>query len=718
MSRVSRWAAWTALSLSLLQAGCGASSAGGALRHDFPDDRVDDVRAVMARLAAAPARNAAPVAVGVSPAPVRVFAFDLASGTRLWEHEVDVETVPHIGGDVVITHEAAGIVVRALRSGATISQFPDAHMSLQGVDGEGDLAALVLSTGGAVSARSRLVVLRGGREAWSLDSEHAMGAPAVRAGMIFLPWARQNLTVIDATTGTEIARVRVQRGVIGHAVAEGNDVYFGQSGITRFDENARPGEDAPWFEPHERPLPAEPPMLRDAYAPAPSAASAMHRVRLVWQASGAADALRVLDDTIYLVFYRVIFALAAREDAVRWVAVMPRDVVGAEVEEGGLVLADNEGTVYLLSRETGQITRTLALGVPATYVRIQHPAITPGEGAGPTPPPFHEQLVAAAQNTDARLVPARAYAARLLATIRAPEATEALVVLCDDRTLPADLRTASCAALATREEGASYVIAALERHASYLQRSTAPPVGALAQAAARMGEQQAVPLLIAHLRDPETPAADLAPLVESLQTLGAASAAEPIGDFLRLYHAESEDEALGAALARAVNALVAIQGPAAREALQAIVDDSSSMAAARAAAARALDGLEPGGDASAGASASTTTSDTPAEGGGESGGESGAGGAASAALPAHLTTQMVAEVLHPVERELRACLVQPGRVHGSARVVLVIEPNGEVALVSVTPHDLQACIEPLVRQTAYPLTRARGRQHVTHTVRR
>ena len=53
----------------------------------------------------------------------------------------------------------------------------------------------------------------------------------------------------------------------------------------------------------------------------------------------------------------------------------------------------------------------------------------------------------------------------------------------------------------------------------------------------------------------------------------------------------------------------------------------------------------------------------------------------------------------------------------AARVAMMVGEDGAIQTVSVTPPELAACIEPLVRDRTFPRTR-RGRQVVVHTVRR
>ena len=106
----------------------------------------------------------------------------------------------------------------------------------------------------------------------------------------------------------------------------------------------------------------------------------------------------------------------------------------------------------------------------------------------------------------------RVLGVQLLARLPGADTTGHIIDVCDDDRLPAAVREAACVALSERESGQSSVLAALNRRASFLESAGAPPVGALARAAARMNLREAVPFLVGHLSNPETPEADLAPL--------------------------------------------------------------------------------------------------------------------------------------------------------------------------------------------------------------
>jgi hypothetical protein len=686
-------------------AACGGA---GAFGDTFPDNREDDLSRVLARLSAGRERAIASrrdgaVVVGVTSAPMRLVAYDLTAGRALWESPAELRTVPHLAGRSVVTHEGSEIVVRDVRTGRVTGRLGDRSLHLVGAAGEGADGLVVLSTGGGVGAFSVVIGLRDGGASFTSEMRQALGAPAVSAGMGFVPWGHQNLSVLDLGSGAEIARLRPAEGVVASATAQDGHVFFGQSGVALFGTSARPA-----FLALRQRMPGDPQLLRDAYQPPQGPNSAQNRVRLVYRPVAAGERAAFEGDSAYLVFYRLVFALSADGTSARWVAQLPRDVVGAQYVDGGVLVIDEEGTARLLSTADGRQTWSAPTGASLVFATAAAEGLRGGAPTGDALP-LRDQLLAAAQNTDARLVPLRELAVRLLAAMPEGDVTANLIAICEERSTAAPVRQAACESLAARTSGAEHVIAALGRHHSFLRGVPAPPVGALSRAAVAMGERRAVPLLVSHLRDPETAAADLAPLARALAAFADTSAIAPLADFLRLYHAESPEAGIHDGLAAALEAYRVLAGPTSRELLEEIANDGLALEAIRNAARQQIAALD------APAQSATPESETSA---------SSAAGAdmtiteADDPRPAELTAAMVRELLEPTRPELERCLVTPGRVHGNARVVLVVDPTGQVLLVTTTPTDVQACVEPIVRRATYPATRARGRQHLTYEIRR
>lgn len=556
--------------LALFLIACGG---GQTLSLTFPDNRADDLRAVMTRLAASESSDA-PVAIGISED--RLIAYDLRAQQRLWEQTIEApQTAPYIAGELVILHEGARVVGRRMSDGGIAFAAGADNLLLVGAAGDGATAAFVLSTTGGAGARSRVHLVRGGGLGARFDFDSAVGVPDVRAGLVFVPWGNQNLTVIDAAQGAEIARLRYLDGVVGHARATNDGLYFGQRGVGRMSDTISP-EAVGWFQPDTAGLPGRPELWRSAYEPPPGPSSAVHSIRIAW-----APGSEVRPDLLYATFYKFVFGLSPEDLSVRWAYMHPADIVGAEAHRDGVVLADREGGLFALDA-SGRMQWSAELGAQVSAVALRIEGFSPTGAGGPELPSLPDQLLALVQSTDARLVPGRAFAARALAALEDPAVTEHIIVLCDDGSLPADVRRAACDALGNRQLGSDAILSALRRHHSFLEGTSAPPVGALATAAARANERRAVPLLVAHLRDPDTAAADLEPLATALGALGEGSAIDPLEDFLWLYHCDGDEEPFARALGAIARALVALAGPRGRETVQSVIDAPFTSTAARA----------------------------------------------------------------------------------------------------------------------------------------
>jgi hypothetical protein len=100
------------------------------------------------------------------------------------------------------------------------------------------------------------------------------------------------------------------------------------------------------------------------------------------------------------------------------------------------------------------------------------------------------------------------------------------------------LRLAVVKAIESRNIGAEYLVSALDMNYDYLERTQGPPMKIVAPALINMKEKDAVPALLQHLMDHETPADDLVSIIAALHALGDTSVVEPLTKLLTLYHAD------------------------------------------------------------------------------------------------------------------------------------------------------------------------------------
>jgi HEAT repeat protein len=413
-------------------------------------------------------------------------------------------------------------------------------------------------------------------------------------------------------------------------------------------------------------------------------------------------------------FYRFVFALDQKDLALRWVYAHDADLVGATASDYGLVLADMRGEVLQLAARSGRVVFKQMNALPSATVEFPRALTGLGGGAGEGPPSesdVRQQLTAAAQDADSRLVPMRLLAVKLLAQLDDPEATASLLGLCDDELTTIAVRKAACGLLSNRKLGTEYILAALQRHAKYLDGTSAPPVGALAKAAASQSEKRAVPLLIAHLEDPATPSTTLGAVVTALGELGDTSAVEPLTDFLKLYHADPVDEHVSHALELVPAALTKLEGQAAREPLTYVMNDPLGSENVRLGAQKALSGLD---DASKAAEKDPEAQQLAEQQAAES---QAAKANKPPPPPQYTSADVIAKALLPVRDQIQTCIKSAKPDQFQARLALMVE-DGQVLMVTVTPQMLQSCIEPLVRAQTFPRTQISKREQVSYVIKR
>jgi hypothetical protein len=701
-----------ALSFMLALAGCGPHS----FQPQFKAPEATNERVVLAEINAQKARDERPVAVGISGDSTRLFAWDLSAGL-LWERPIHAKSAPLVVADAIVTREQDGIVVRDLASGE-VRVVVDEEGELIGADGQG--RALVIAIGYADNAdpRARIVYVEGDRVKWRQPLKLGVGVPALAGRYVLVPWATQRLSVLSAQNGgVELARWHFNKIVIGQALIDRGRVYVGQHGWMRLDEatieHAAQANAA--YAPVGRALPGQPPLMRDGYLPVPEPENAYHRLRADWRVAAADGPLAAEDDLLAVRFYRMLFALAAGSDDVRWVRTFDHDLVGSAIQPGGMFVADNAGMlrfiddsgVTRMQRDLGRPLQTLSIRpgawVPATNADT---AAKPGEAPAGS---LREQLFAAAALEDDRLTGGRGFAIEHLARSEEAAVTANLIALCSATKSPQPLQLAACGHLSKRTSGGDSVIEAMRRHASFLEDADPPPVGALAQAAAAMQLKKAGPLLVAHLEDPNTSARDLPVLFDALEKLGHRGASSAIERFVRLHHAEPEGSEAAPALYAALHAIGTLRMKSARPSLQDIEGDVLTPNGVREKAHEALALL----DAPLAPPVSSKPEAAPKPEAAEEAQEG--DDTMTDPRPYALTADMVRESLRPMQKTLSQCLVADTTRPRSARVSMVVQGEGRVEGIFVLPTTLQACIEPLVREAKFPATRL-GRQRVMHVV--
>lgn len=684
--------AWAAMA-----AGCGGwplTSRGPVV----PGPVVEDVLSLLAQ--EQPVSSVA-VVVGLTPEPVRLVAFDPSVGKVLWTRPVAVKTAPMLAGDAVLFQTTDGRVVAfALADGHKVLDV-EVSDELVGASGKDSLFVLTLARGPKGSPRSLVMGARSGDVLWTREAEYEAGAPAMAGKLVVVPWAGQRVSVLDAATGDEKLRFTTPTMVTqafvdnGHTYLGANEIYRVAPGI---DQNSKVTELR--YTPLRRSLPSAPTLLRNGQLPAPAPSNASFKVRLVWRGTTGEKPLGLENDTVYLLFYRFVFAFAAGEDRLLWAYAHPEDIVGAASNAKGLVLVDGKGQVTLLEAAKGLprsgtgVAETLQLAVIA-------PGVFEGQETAAKVQPIEERLRALAIDSDSRLAEGRALAARYLAAVDSERATEVLVELCGDGKQPQAVRTQACQGLAAgRSKGQRFVREGLARRASFLESQPAPPAGSLGLAAASMKISSTVPDLLAHLADPATSASELEGVVKALGVLGNTAAAERVAAFLALYHAEPEGSELLPALVQATVTLSTIQKAKSHATLEAIAKDPFTSAKLRNAIADVVKEKKK-------ASETGTEAEKVVQAKEEQASESTK--IVEDKRPERLSDKDVRTALKPVLPTLKKCL---GKTLSSVKLLLMVDPQGRLVTQGSTPPAAQECLGPVLEKVSFPATKAQEPQRV------
>ncbi|HEX7478113.1 MAG TPA: hypothetical protein VF331_09925 [Polyangiales bacterium] len=688
----------------LLALGCAAPS----FRPQFKPPVAPAQPVVLSELTRPKPRDERPVVVGVTTDPMRLCAWDLSAGL-LWERPVSAKSAPLVVADAVVMQEAEGVVVRDLTSGE-VRAVVDDKGSLVGADGQGH-SVVVSVAYDTQNPRGAVAYVDGSGVRWKQPLNLPVGVPAISGEYVVVPWATQRLSVLAASDGRELGRYHYKDTVVAHALVDRGRLYAGQLGLLRVTETTleHPEAKQSLYTPRKRELPGQPPLLRDGYLPIADPDNAYHRLQVSWRIGHSEAGPSTENDMLWLRFYRLLFALSATDDQIRWVRTFDHDLVGTAIQPGALFVVDSGGTLRLLDMG-GATLFSRDLGRTLRVVDVRPGAWLPPMAAQGTssatelpPPTLRQQLNAAAALDDDRLGAGRAYAVEHLAAFSEPDVTANLIALCAARKIPQPVQSAACAHLAERSSGAPDVVQALRQRASFLDDTPAPSVGPLAQAAAKMQLKQAGPLLVSHAEDPSTPARDLVALFTALEQLGQRSAAASIERFVRLHHAEPESSELGPALAAALHALGALHARAQRATLEDITTDTLTPPSTREQARAALALLD--------APAAVAKADAPPSKPEED--EVEADETQTDPRPYSLTADVVRKALAPLHAELSKCVQAAGGGVRSGRVSLVVDGQGRVEGIFVLPATLQACVEPIVRNAKFPATRL-GRQRLTH----
>ena len=554
---------------------CGGAAGNTRLNlfaTDWEDDGGVSIGRVWQRVAKSPVARSPDIVVGISQQGDSLVGLPLAGGSEMWTFAHPLDARPVLAGNLVVGSGGGEVFALDAGTGHVVWKRPAAGLRLIGAGDDGTVTAAVFQRTGAAGS-TLLAVTRDGRLLKQTDTEKQLGAPAVLAGMAFVPWAGQYVSVIDLSNGDETARVTLREHAL-RAWAESGSLWFGEESFVRFDErihDASHGK-ASAARLALRELPGTPKLLARGAAPAPVAANAEDRVRLYARPTGGDSGASIEDGRYYATYFRLAMGFDAAGAKLSWVHLHAADLLGGAAGSGGLVLCDERGQVTELDARTGAVLSQATLGQPIQSCVVS--ADSARLRGGGDAKPLAQQLEEAVTVDDPELAAWQKVLLRELAAIPDTSVTKTLIDLASDTRTSPDLLVEARAAIARRRSGAEYMEEALKRHFDYLKDVLrAPPVGPIADALGAMKAKSAAPLLAAHLIDPNDSEDDIRQTAAALAILAGPSEVPAMRQFFAMYRATAADDDIAMAVVSVGQALIAVQGKLGRTLVEGAVND-------------------------------------------------------------------------------------------------------------------------------------------------
>ncbi len=590
---------------------CGSGGACGAgqtrlslLSTEWEDDGGASIGRVWQRVGSASIPQSADVVVGIAGQADKIIGLPLGGGSQ-WAFAHRLDARPVVAGKVVVGSGSGEVFALDAHTGGLLWRLPADGGALLGAGDDGSMTAVTLRRAGGTGS-VLLAVGHDGKTIQQIVTDKALGAPAVLGRMVFVPWAGQYVSVIDADSGDETARVTL-RAETSHAWTAGGALWFGENTFIRFDEHisdASRGRASMVTLP-VRELPGMPKVMPSGATPVPAQATADDKARMYARPVGAAAGAAIEDGRFYATYFRIAMGFdasaagheskqggtssgrpgrvpsSAEPGKLLWVHLHPADLLGGAAAAGGIVLCDEQGKVATLDANTGAVLTQVDLGEPLEACVVNVDAQSAAGGLAEVRP-LAAQLADAVLADDPQLVVAQRMLLRELVALPDETATKALVDLASDPRTSPDLLADARTALANRRNGASYMVAALARHYDFLRDVLrAPPVGPIAQALGAMKERSAASLLAAHLLEPADTDDDTMRAAAALSVIAGPGEVPVLRQFFGMYRAIAADDDIAAAVVSVGQALLTVDDAGGRALVEAAAADATTVAYAR-----------------------------------------------------------------------------------------------------------------------------------------
>jgi outer membrane protein assembly factor BamB len=596
--------------LASIAAGGACGSTGGfGLTSD--DNRPERLRAAFDRATPPPA--GAPInaqgkhmvyVVSGSKSKATVTAFDLDAGKTTWTVDGVVKSRVVSGSKFVAFVGDGGQLSGYDQATGKRLWTTNIGSSFLGLASDRERVFYVSKTG---SSTWTLVALDGssGSQLWSAPSPGQLGTPAARGGLVFSPFLKQWLVVLDARTGEQLARIRGIDEEIVFVRDTTAEVYFGsKTGVFLLDERAASGKRASSTYGSAN-LPKE--FVRsfyhwDAFDAVQAGYSAYDRNRILWRASAAGDALQFRDDRVVVHNFRFFFGFDAKTGALAWAYNHPRYDAVASDHLGAAIGFVSQDEIGALDPGSGAKVSSMKLSVPGSVRGATFDADGWAPKGGGEAVDTAKALVSIARDRDARFLDVKLFALAALGNMTGGDVAADLLALVQDGKTPPKVYDKAVQVLVARKDvaGLPAMVKALAVEHNYITGTAPKGVGVVAQAVAAMGDLSKndkvdastrgalVEGLVAHLFDPQTPAPELTPIVKALGASRLPGSLSPLRRFLLTYRADPTFSTQVAAVGATIDALLNSGGVAERELVAFVAEDTRTQAGVAEYAAQAL----------------------------------------------------------------------------------------------------------------------------------
>jgi outer membrane protein assembly factor BamB len=601
------------LAVLIAAAGCGGSGTFALSSEDNNPQRLQEAFALVKAPKAGTPKNATGkamvfLATGANKKankPKQLVAYDLVGKSESWRVLADVNSKVAVGNKFVAFRAGERHLIGL--DVATGKQLwkKDIGKGFLGAAADSDrVFYVVISRSGSKPVWS-LVALSGtsGTELWRADAPGQLGVPAARGGLVFSPFLKQWMAVLDAATGEQITRIRGIDEEISFVRATADNVFFGSKvGVFLLDERAASGRRAQSTYGTAN-LPKE--FVRghyhwDAFDVVQAGYSAYDRNRVLWRAAAEGDKLAFADSQVVAQSYRFFFAFDVVSGALRWAYSHPRvDVVGSTYLNGRIAFVSTMGEFSALESATGKLVYSAKLGAGERILGATFDA----DGWMPAESNADAQttvaaLAAIARDRDARFNTVKRFAIVALAQLPGGDVTRDLLALIRNERTPPNIYEKAAEVLVARREpaGMPHLLAGLEVHYDFITGTKPRAVGVVARAIAAMGDLEldgamrgsAVDALMGHLLQPKTSASDLVEIIKALGAIGGGAELPPLRSFLLAYRADPAFSTQLGPVSAAIDVLLASGGAGERELVGFVVDDKRSQKRVAEYAAKAL----------------------------------------------------------------------------------------------------------------------------------